>query len=146
MTRKPHKRTPKTPTVAQRLKAQAQERARAGEADGALGNRDVRVDKAQLAWSRRQYDEAIRHYEAALARRPRDPILLVDVARAYRGCGLGEVVVTTFARLIAGRGEIPAYYCAPTNVRSHRNALGSGFLPVASAARATAGKPKAEPS
>jgi hypothetical protein len=68
----------------------------------------------------------------------------VDVARGYRGRGLGEVVVTNFARLIADRGEIPTYYCAPTNVRSHRNALGSGFLPVASAARATAKAPKAE--
>ena len=61
----------------------------------------------------------------------------VDVARAYRGRGLGEVVVTQLAREIASRGEVPTYYCAPTNVRSHRNALGSGFLPVASSCRAT---------
>lgn len=61
----------------------------------------------------------------------------VDVARGYRGNGLGEVVVTQLAAEIAARGEIPTYYCAPTNVRSHRNAIGSGFLPVASACRAT---------
>jgi hypothetical protein len=61
----------------------------------------------------------------------------VDVARVYRGRGLGEVVVTNLSRLIAERGAVPTYYCAPTNVRSHRNAIGSGFLPVASACRAT---------
>lgn len=61
----------------------------------------------------------------------------VDVARAYRGRGLGEVVVTNIARHITDHGNIPTYYCAPTNVRSHRNALGSGFIPVASACRAT---------
>jgi hypothetical protein len=61
----------------------------------------------------------------------------VDVARNYRGRGLGEVVVTNVAKLIADRGQIPTYYCAPTNVRSHRNALGSGFVPVASSVRAT---------
>ncbi|HEX6963720.1 MAG TPA: sulfotransferase [Lacipirellula sp.] len=83
MARKPRKRTPKTPSVAQRLKAQARTAAKSSNSDAARGKRDVRVDKAQLAWSRRQYDEAIRHYEAALARNPRDPVLLVDVARAY---------------------------------------------------------------
>lgn len=61
----------------------------------------------------------------------------VDVARAYRGRGLGEVVVTQISAEIASRGEVPTYYCAPTNVRSHRNAIGSGFLPVASSCRAT---------
>jgi RimJ/RimL family protein N-acetyltransferase len=67
----------------------------------------------------------------------------VDVSRAYRGKGLGEVVVTQLAAEIASRGEIPTYYCAPTNVRSHRNAIGSGFLPVASACRATFDPPRA---
>lgn len=67
----------------------------------------------------------------------------VDVARAYRGRGLGEVVVTNIARHIADQGNIPTYYCAPTNVRSHRNALGSGFIPVASACRATFEPPAA---
>ena len=60
----------------------------------------------------------------------------VDVARDYRGRGLGVAVVSAMARLIADRGDIPTYYCGPTNVRSHRNALACGFVPVASAARA----------
>lgn len=61
----------------------------------------------------------------------------VDVAREYRGRGLAPVVVTQLARLIADRSDVPTYYCAPTNVRSHRNAIACGFTPVASAARAT---------
>lgn len=65
----------------------------------------------------------------------------VDVARAHRGTGLAPVVVSNLARLIADEGRVPTYYCAPTNVRSHRNALACGFLPVASAARVT--KPRA---
>ena len=60
----------------------------------------------------------------------------VDVGRDYRGRGLGIVVVTQLARLIADRGAVPTYYCAPTNVRSHRNAIACGFTPVASAAKA----------
>jgi tetratricopeptide (TPR) repeat protein len=43
----------------------------------------IRVQKAQLAWQRRQYDDAIRHYEQALALAPTHPVLLVDLARAY---------------------------------------------------------------
>lgn len=62
----------------------------------------------------------------------------VDVGRDYRGRGLAPVVVTGLARIIADRGNVPSYYCAPTNVRSHRNAIASGFTPVASACRATA--------
>jgi RimJ/RimL family protein N-acetyltransferase len=61
----------------------------------------------------------------------------VDVARDYRGRGLAPVVVTQLARLIADHGDVPTYYCAPTNVRSHRNAIASGFTPAASACRAT---------
>ena len=61
----------------------------------------------------------------------------VDVARDYRGRGLAPVVVTGLARLIADRGQVPSYYCAPTNIRSHRNAIASGFTPVTSATRAT---------
>jgi RimJ/RimL family protein N-acetyltransferase len=60
----------------------------------------------------------------------------VDVARDYRGRGLGVAVVTNLARLIADHGDIPTYYCSPTNVRSHRNALACGFTPVASSAKA----------
>jgi tetratricopeptide (TPR) repeat protein len=39
--------------------------------------------KAHAAWGQRRFDEAIRLYEQALARDPRNPVLLVDVARAY---------------------------------------------------------------
>jgi predicted GNAT family acetyltransferase len=65
----------------------------------------------------------------------------VDVARDYRGRGLGIAVVSAMARLIADRGDIPTYYCGPTNVRSHRNALACGFVPVASAARVVRPRP-----
>lgn len=44
---------------------------------------DVRVPKAQAAWEQHRYDEAISLYERALARDPHNPILLVDLARAY---------------------------------------------------------------
>lgn len=67
----------------------------------------------------------------------------VDVAREFRGQGLGVAVVSAMARLVADRGDIPTYYCAPTNVRSHRNALSSGFVPVASAAGARRAQPTA---
>lgn len=61
----------------------------------------------------------------------------VDVARAYRGRGLGEAVVRAQAAEIASRGMHPTYYCSPTNVRSHRTALTCGFLPIGSAIRAS---------
>ena len=44
---------------------------------------DLRVNKAQTAWDERRYDEAIWYYERALARDPHNPVLLIDVARAY---------------------------------------------------------------
>lgn len=44
---------------------------------------DVRIDMAQAAWQNGQYDEAIRCYEQALAKDPRNPTLLTDMARAY---------------------------------------------------------------
>jgi GNAT superfamily N-acetyltransferase len=58
----------------------------------------------------------------------------VDVARAYRGRGLGEAVVRAMAAEIEREGAYPTYYCAPTNVRSHRTALACGFVPVVSGA------------
>ncbi|MGE3077065.1 MAG: GNAT family N-acetyltransferase [Dehalococcoidia bacterium] len=64
----------------------------------------------------------------------------IDVARSYRGIGLARVAVTNLAALIDADGNIPSYYCSPTNVRSHRNALACGFLPVASIAWAMAQK------
>ena len=65
----------------------------------------------------------------------------VDVAREYRGRGLGEVVVTNLARSIADEDAFPTYYCAATNVRSHRTALASGFVPVASSVQASPQRP-----
>ncbi|MEX0782252.1 MAG: GNAT family N-acetyltransferase [Dehalococcoidia bacterium] len=56
----------------------------------------------------------------------------VDVAHDARGRGLAPVIVRTMARAILDSGNIPTYYCAATNVRSHRTALASGFLPVVS--------------
>ena len=58
----------------------------------------------------------------------------VDVAREERGNGLATVVVRALAADILRQGKIPTYYCAPTNVRSHRVALASGFLPLHSLA------------
>lgn len=66
----------------------------------------------------------------------------VDVGRDYRGRGLAPVVVSNFAKIIADRGEVPTYYCAPTNVRSHRNAIACGFTPTASACRASRPAPQ----
>jgi tetratricopeptide (TPR) repeat protein len=62
-----------------------------GQAPGSRGSKGqktaesiaTRVQKAQLAWQRRQYDDAIRHYEQALALAPTHAVLLVDLARAY---------------------------------------------------------------
>jgi RimJ/RimL family protein N-acetyltransferase len=61
-----------------------------------------------------------------------DPIreIGVDVARPYRGRGLGKVVVAAGAREILDRGEVPLYGCAATNIRSQRTALAAGFLPA----------------
>jgi cytochrome c-type biogenesis protein CcmH/NrfG len=44
---------------------------------------DPRVQKAQVAWQRREYEEAIRLYERALDRAPTNAVLMVDLARAY---------------------------------------------------------------
>ncbi len=89
MSRKPNKKSQrhKPPTVNQRLKAQAKRAAAMGKgADGRTGPRhqpDVRIDKAQALWDRARFEEAIWYYERALARDPHNPVLLVDVARAY---------------------------------------------------------------
>ncbi|MEO8538268.1 MAG: GNAT family N-acetyltransferase [bacterium] len=65
----------------------------------------------------------------------------VDVDREYRGRGFGPVVVTNLAAIIIAEAMVPTYYCSPTNVRSQRNALASGFLPVTSGARVTKTRP-----
>jgi tetratricopeptide (TPR) repeat protein len=88
MARKPNKKPHrKPPTINQRLKAQMKRAAAqtGGPTDPALSRHkpDVRIDKAQHAWQQRRFDEAIWYYERALARDPHNPVLLVDVARAY---------------------------------------------------------------
>jgi hypothetical protein len=55
----------------------------------------------------------------------------IDVAREHRGLGLGRLAVSTLAREIMRRGEVPFYGCGPTNIRSHLTAESSGFRPVA---------------
>src|SRR5688572_7444693 len=87
MARKPNKKPHrKPPTINQRLKAQMK-RAAAAQAGGGTAlprhKPDVRIDKAQNLWEQRRFDEAIWYYERALARDPHNPVLLVDVARAY---------------------------------------------------------------
>jgi len=89
MIRKPNKKPQryKSPTVNQRLNAHMKRAA--AQKDGVSGppaprhKPDVRIDKAQALWDQRRFDEAIWYYERALARNPHNPVLLVDVARAY---------------------------------------------------------------
>jgi len=54
----------------------------------------------------------------------------VDVRRDARGLGLAKVVVIAASRAIVEAGGAPFYSCGATNIRSHRNALACGFLPV----------------
>jgi len=54
----------------------------------------------------------------------------VDVHRDHRGKGLGAAVVATISRLIHDQGLTATYFCAASNVRSHRTALACGFVPV----------------
>jgi tetratricopeptide (TPR) repeat protein len=88
MARKPNNKPPrrKPPTVNQRINAQlkrAAEQGKSGNRSAPRHKPDVRIDKAQRAWEQRRFDEAIWYYERALARDPHNPVLLVDVARAY---------------------------------------------------------------
>jgi tetratricopeptide (TPR) repeat protein len=89
MARKPNKKPlrKKPPSVGQRLRAEAKLAAAQGKgASQQSAHRhqsDLRIDKAQIAWEQRRYDEAIWYYERALARAPQNPVLLVDLARAY---------------------------------------------------------------
>jgi tetratricopeptide (TPR) repeat protein len=74
----------KPPSVNQRRRAQAKGAASSGKSDGAAAHKpDFRINKAQRLWGLRRYEEAIWYYERALARNPHNPVLLVDVARAY---------------------------------------------------------------
>lgn len=56
----------------------------------------------------------------------------VDVVRAHRGKGFGELVVKAVTREILERGQTPIYFCSATNIRSNRTALASGFQPACS--------------
>jgi tetratricopeptide (TPR) repeat protein len=90
MPRKPHKKPhrQKPPSLNQRLRARAKQAA-ADQKTGASGQGgprhkpDVRINKAQQLWNQRRFEEAIWYYERALAHDPHNPVLLVDVARAY---------------------------------------------------------------
>jgi tetratricopeptide (TPR) repeat protein len=66
-----------------RLSAQESRGAESGKRAHPGHFADERIDKAQQAWARRQFDEAIRLYERALERQPTNAVLLVDLARAY---------------------------------------------------------------
>lgn len=82
MARKPNKPRPHAPT---NRRAASSGKASSGKSASPQPRHqpDVRIDRAQDAWTARQFDEAIRLYESALARDPQNPVLLVDVARAY---------------------------------------------------------------
>ena len=54
----------------------------------------------------------------------------VDVKRDSRGLGLGKLVTIAATRGLADVGQTPFYSCGSTNIRSHRNAIACGFLPV----------------
>ena len=54
----------------------------------------------------------------------------VDVIREHRGRGLAHTLVSVMNRAIADEGCTATYYCAATNIRSHRTALAAGFVPV----------------
>ncbi|MEO6042722.1 MAG: GNAT family N-acetyltransferase [Tepidiformaceae bacterium] len=54
----------------------------------------------------------------------------VDVHRDHRRKGLGLAVVSTLSRAIHAQGLTATYFCAASNVRSHRTALACGFVPV----------------
>lgn len=64
----------------------------------------------------------------------------VDVARAHRGKGFGAHVVRALTRQLLDRGDTPLYVCSTPNIRSQRNALACGFLPVCSDASVTAAR------
>ena len=54
----------------------------------------------------------------------------VDVRRDHRGKRLGLAVVSLLSRAIHEQGLTATYFCAASNVRSHRTALACGFVPV----------------
>lgn len=64
----------------------------------------------------------------------------VDVAHACRGQRLAPAAVGLLTRQIVARGSAPTYYCAASNMRSHRTALASGFLPAVCTIRVELGR------
>ena len=84
MARKPSKKPSRSkPSINQRRRAELK-RGGAGGTQGAPAHAlDARIDKAQALWREERFEEAIWFYERALARNPHNPVLLVDVARAY---------------------------------------------------------------
>ncbi|HEX4412887.1 MAG TPA: tetratricopeptide repeat protein, partial [Lacipirellulaceae bacterium] len=77
MAHRPGKKKPgKSPAANQRRRAEAKRLQQSPAAD-------VRVEKAHALWKLQRFEEAIEYYERALARDRQNPILLVDVARAY---------------------------------------------------------------
>ncbi len=54
----------------------------------------------------------------------------VEVRRESRGLGLAKAVVAAATAHALARDAVPSYSCPPTNIRSQRNALACGFLPL----------------
>ncbi len=54
----------------------------------------------------------------------------IDVLPPYRRRGIASALTATLARLILGRGKVPFYCAAWSNVASVRNAVRAGFRPA----------------
>ena len=84
MARKPSKKPSRSkPSINQRRRAELKRGGAAGGQSTPAHALDARIDKAQVLWREERFEEAIWFYERALARNPHNPVLLVDVARAY---------------------------------------------------------------
>ena len=54
----------------------------------------------------------------------------VDVLPEYRQKGIASALTSRLAKEILGRGKVPFYCSAWSNIRSARNAVKSGFVPA----------------
>ena len=54
----------------------------------------------------------------------------VDVLPEYRQKGIASALTSRLAKEILGRGKVPFYCSAWSNIRSARNAVKSGFVPT----------------
>ncbi len=54
----------------------------------------------------------------------------IDVLPEYRQKGIASALTSRLAREILGRGKVPFYCSAWSNIRSARNAVKSGFIPA----------------